>query len=128
MKASTFGVAMGLLVAAASPAGAQLAPLAQQMEINVSTPHPYADNMNQTYRVRVPGARRLSVHISKLETEVGYDMLEFLDVNNASYGTWQGTGSDGYGPWIEGDTVLLKFTTDGSVTMYGFDADHVLYE
>lgn len=94
----------------------------------VSTPHQYPDDYVQEYELSVPGAARIAVHFSRFDTEAGYDKVEFINSQGAVVDTLSGNLGDTYGPIIEGDTVKLRFTTDGSVQRYGFDIDGVAYQ
>ncbi len=95
---------------------------------SLSTDHPYANDMDVTYTITIPGAKRLAVHFSRFETEAGYDKVEFLDPEGKSYGTLSGNYDNGFSPVINGDTVLMRFKTDRSVTKYGFDVDFIAVE
>lgn len=94
----------------------------------LSSDHPYTANMKVEYTINVPGAKRLAVHFEKFETESGYDKVEFLNAKGESLGSMSGRRSGQFGPIVTGDTVTLKFTTDGSVHHYGFDIDFVAVE
>lgn len=94
----------------------------------LSTPHPYTDNFTETYTIHVPGATKLSVHFAKFETEPGYDRVQFKDASGQVLGTWSGSNNERFSPAVDGDTVILEFTSDSSTTGYGFDVDFVAYQ
>lgn len=94
----------------------------------LSTSHPYANGLSETYTVHIPGAKRISVRFPKFDTENGYDKVQFFNGAGESLGNLSGKRDGIYAPVAEGDTLVLKFTTDGSVTAYGFDVDMVSYE
>lgn len=98
------------------------------MPYELSTPHPYTSNMNETYTITVPGAKRLAVHFSKFSTETGYDKVQFFDKTGKSVGIMSGANDNSYSPVVEGDTVVMVFTSDQSVNGYGFDVDRIAYE
>lgn len=95
---------------------------------NLSTDHPYANDMNESYTFTVPGAQKVSVHFAKLETENRYDKVIFKDPLGNEYGSLTGTHNDSYSPVVEGDTIIVEFISDYSVTKYGFDIDGVAYK
>jgi thermitase len=95
---------------------------------SISTPHPYENGMDVSYTVRIPGARRISVHFSRFETEDRRDTVEFLDSSGRSYGKWSGVRTDLFSPIVEGDTLIMKFVTDRSFNRYGFDVDYAVYK
>lgn len=94
----------------------------------VSSPHPYPFKWEQTYTVKKEGVKRISVRFSKFETESGYDRVQFFNSQGESLGIWSGKQSGRYAPIAEGDTLVMKFTTDGTVPGYGFDIDQVVFE
>ncbi len=95
---------------------------------SVSSPHPYGDKLNQTATIHVPGATRLAVHFSRFETEKNYDTVQFFNGSGDLVGTFSGAHSGDYSPIVEGDTIVLKATSDASVNGYGFDVDSAAFE
>lgn len=93
-----------------------------------STPHPYSDKTKQTYTFSVPGAKKVAVYFSKFETEPGYDKVVFKDLNGKEYGSISGKLGEAMGPAVDGDTVIMEFTSDDSVPGYGFDVGGVAYQ
>lgn len=91
------------------------------MPISVSTAHPYADKANETYEVRVPGAKEFALYFPKFETERNYDIVEFFDAKGKLIGAMSGNNSDNYSPVITGTYVKIVFKSDDSVNHYGFD-------
>ena len=95
---------------------------------SVSTPHPYENDFVETYTLSVPGADKVAVHFSKFDTESGYDKVEFFDGSGQKVGEMSGSNDDSFSPVAAGDTIVLKFTSDYSITRYGFDIDAIAYE
>lgn len=93
-----------------------------------STEHPYASKLDEEIRFTVPGASKVSVHFSEFDTENNFDKVEFLDADGKSYGVISGKLGENFGPVVPGDTIILRFTTDVSVTRYGFDIDAIHYQ
>lgn len=94
----------------------------------VQTPHPYMENMRQTWTITVPGAKRISLFFKKFDTEANYDKLRFLNAAGESLGTWSGKREERYSPIADGDTIRLEFTADRSVNGYGFEVEHITFE
>ena len=94
----------------------------------LSSEHPYKNNVDQTFTVHMPGARRIAVHFSRFEMERGYDRVRFMNDQGASLGSLTGNQNDRFSPIVEGDKLILKFTTDGSVTGHGWDIDKIVFE
>jgi subtilisin family serine protease len=94
----------------------------------VSTDHPYKDKTKVSYTFTVPGARRVAAYFTNFDTESGYDQVSFTDANGKSYGELSGKLGEAYGPVIDGDTVIITFTSDDSVNAYGFDLSGIAYQ
>lgn len=93
-----------------------------------STAHPYPDKVKQSYTFSVPGAKKVAVYFSRFETEAGYDKVVFKDLNGKEYGNLSGKIGEAYGPVIDGDTVIMEFSADDSVSAYGFDVGGIAYQ
>lgn len=87
----------------------------------VSTPHPYRDRMSETYSVGLPSwARKAKLQFEGFALEEGYD---FLEVRSGTRELARLTGARGTFESAEFDAqnLSLRFTSDGSVTDFGFD-------
>ncbi|WII73936.1 S8 family serine peptidase [Bdellovibrio sp. 22V] len=93
-----------------------------------SSAHPYANNTRQEFIISIPGAKRMSVYFSNLDTEVDLDKLEFFDKNGKKVGEIFGHNRALYSLPIAGDYVKVVFTSDDTVTDYGFDITKVAWE
>lgn len=94
-----------------------------------SSEHPYKEKTKMNEIVNVPGAKRFAIRFSKFETEPGYDAVSFYSLKGDYLGSISGkqVGSV-YSPLIQGDSVEIRFLTDESVNMYGFDAEEILFD
>ncbi len=97
-------------------------------EYSISTAHPYTENFSQSWTVQVPGARRIALYFSRFQTERGYDKLSFKNAQGQTVGVMSGANDDSFSPVIEGDTVVITFESDDSVSEYGFDMTAVAYQ
>lgn len=100
----------------------------QKMTESASTAHPYVDKTKATFTFSVPGAKKVSVHFSRFETEASYDKVIFKDAAGNVYGSLSGRLGDTFSPVVDGDTVIMEFSADDSVTGYGFDVDGLAYQ
>ena len=82
--------------------------------------HPYAHNANITREIRVEGAKYLRVKIERLELEQGYDFLKVTNGARAEIESLSGNLTSYVSDYVEGDTLNLTFTSDGSVNKWGF--------
>lgn len=99
-----------------------------RQKFSISSPHPYPDNLSEVYTVKLPGATRIAVHFAKFATEAAYDIVQFFNSSNEVLGSLSGAHDGAYSPVADGDTLIMKFTTDGSNTEHGFDVDDVVFE
>lgn len=97
----------------------------KKMDFSISTAHPYKENTNETFNVKVPGAKEISLYFAKFQTEQNYDKIEIYDSTGKLAGTMSGNNDDGYSPVITGDSAKIVFTSDNSVNGYGFDLTKV---
>jgi subtilisin family serine protease len=91
------------------------------MSLKVSSAHPYKDNTKESFTVKVPGAKQISLYFSKFDTEREYDKVELFNSSGRKIGEMSGKNDDSYSPVIDGDVVQIVFTSDDSVSRYGFD-------
>jgi subtilisin family serine protease len=92
-----------------------------------SSDHPYKENTKAEHRITIAGAKKLAVRFSRFETEPGYDTLSFFDGKGAFVGSLSGKQEPGItSPLIQGDTLVIKFSSDETVNGYGFDVESVL--
>lgn len=87
--------------------------------------HPYANNATLTRTITVPGAKFIRARIKQYELEKRYD---FLTVRNASRNKVEqvsGRGEDYTTDYVEGDTMIVEFTSDTSVNFWGFLMEQV---
>lgn len=94
----------------------------------VETAHPYPENLTQTWKIRVPGAKRVAVFFKRFDTEEGYDQVEFTNSAGEKIGRWSGARDGRFSPIADGDTLNLKFTSDDVKSGHGFTIDRIVYE
>lgn len=87
----------------------------------ISSPHPYASKFNQSWDVEIPGAKEIALYFSKFETEARYDKVIFYNRAGKKIAELSGNLGDTWSPTISGDFVKVTFTSDDTITHYGFD-------
>lgn len=92
-----------------------------------ATPHPYENKSRITQTFTVPGARNVAVYFTNFETESGYDKVVFTDKNGKVYGDLSGRIGETVGPVVDGDTVTITFSSDDSITGFGFEVGGIAY-
>lgn len=98
----------------------------------VDSPHPYPDDFFESYAVTQPNAVRIRVHFSRLDTAPG-DTLEYVRSFPEGDDTLEPERLDGNYPagfwthWVDGDTFLFEFMSDGSGNGFGFSVDRIQY-
>lgn len=94
----------------------------------ISTDHPYKENAAGEWTINVPGAKQISIHFSKFETESGFDYVTVMDSTGKVVAKLSGNKKDFSTAPVDGESVTLKFKADDSVQAYGFDIDYVHYQ
>ncbi len=93
------------------------------IEPPIETPHPYDNNSNETWIITQPGAAVIGLHFTSFTTESGFDFVHILDVNDTEVATYDGSLGEFSSVTVNGDTIKVTFTSDGSVTADGFVID-----
>ncbi len=94
----------------------------------VESPHPYANNTNQTWSLNNPdlNAEGTRVHFYQVELEVPYDYINIKDgtgqlyqkiTNNYPVGVWSNA--------VPGKVIQIQLVTDGIITKWGFCIDQL---
>jgi thermitase len=87
--------------------------------------HPYANDMNQTWTVQVPGAKYLRLHFEKIDTEPHYDALTIETPDGQVVDKVSGGEADYVSEYTQGDTLMIRMKSDSSVQHWGFKMDKV---
>lgn len=93
----------------------------ESVPVEISSAHPYKDKTSATFEVNVPGAKQISLYFSKFDTEADYDTVQLFNAKGEKIDTMSGNNNDSYSAAIDGDYVKIVFTSDDSVSRYGFD-------
>jgi len=90
--------------------------------------HPYPNNMDKSWFIVREGATTVSVTFSDdTKTEGSYDEIYIYDGNSNLIGCFYNTELAGQTITVDGDTVQIQLTSDGSVTYYGFRVTNISY-
>lgn len=111
---------------------------------NITSPNypgNYPNNNDTTWTKTVAGVSQIRVHFTKIDVEANYDFVYIYDGNGnlitiyTNTGSWPGNAlTNVSSPWINGDTIKVRFTSDSSVpgrykgidySLSGFQADEV---
>ncbi len=90
----------------------------------VESSHPYANNANISTPVTINGAIQMLVTFSSdTILENNYDKVYIYDANGTQVGMYTGTTLASKTIVVNGNTVTIRLTSDGSVTKYGYRAE-----
>lgn len=92
-----------------------------------SHPGQYPNNQNVTETITKSGSSKIRVHFSAFDTESGYDYVYILDGSGNQVASYNGSKGAFTSAEVTGDTLKVKFTSDGSVTRTGYKIDKVEY-
>ena len=88
--------------------------------------HDYSSNSDVTYNFSYEGAYKLLLVFSEETfTEDRFDFIYLYDGNGTEIGKYCGSALSGAEIEIEGNSVSIRLTSDGSVTKYGFKFDAI---
>lgn len=86
--------------------------------------HPYEDNCDISETAVYEGAKNLTVSFSaETETENDFDKIYIYDKDDNLIGEYSGTELASKTITVEGDTVKIRLTSDGSGNYYGYKAE-----
>ncbi|NIS14432.1 MAG: hypothetical protein GWN12_02790, partial [Thermoplasmata archaeon] len=85
--------------------------------------HGINDYFDNIFTYRHPGATALSVHLSEMDMEDGYDFIHVLDGSGRWHQSLTGSATDLWTMVVPGDTIHLRVVTDGSIKSWGFETD-----
>ncbi len=100
---------------------------ATPMSPPIESAHPYAAYADQTWTFTSPSGANTRIHFDRIDTETGYDYVTVMDgADNiiASYAGWD--KPDIWTPWVPGNVVKIRLTSDHSVQGYGFYVDRYI--
>ncbi len=95
--------------------------------VDVSTPHPYKEKSNETYEVKVDGAKEVAIYFEKFKTEAKYDTVKLIDSTGKEVDVYSGENDDTISAVISGDSVKIIFKSDATDNSYGFDISKIYY-
>lgn len=107
--------------------------------IDVQSPHPYANNMDELYRIDLNSelplcASRIRLHFDALQTEQDYDQVDLIGFVAEETQSFTGTHDDTWSQWFYVGSAAaqryldLRLSTDYSVTRHGFAVDAVEWQ
>lgn len=86
----------------------------------------YANSEDVRWSISVRGAAALQIHFKTIDTESYYDYIYLTDGTGYTAPGISGHYTTGYTtPFMQGSSIQLRLTSDGSVTYTGFEVDQV---
>ena len=89
---------------------------------------PYKPNTNETFDVKVPGAKQIAIYFEKFNTESTYDFVQIMNAQGIKVQTLSGVNDESYSVMIDGDSAQLIFKSDASVEKTGWIVSKVAYK
>jgi len=90
-------------------------------------PSNYDDNYNHTWTITHPGATKMAVHFDNFNTEGGSDYVQIYDGSDNYINGYSGDLGAFKSATVDGDTIKVAFTSDGSVNYSGWHIDSYTY-
>lgn len=94
---------------------------------SVTSAIPYLPKTNETYNVKVDGAREIALYFEKFDTELNYDYVEIFDSTGKSIQKMSGMNDDTFSVNIPGDSAKIVFKSDDSVQKTGWTITKVAF-
>lgn len=95
-------------------------------EIVIESPHPYPPSYDNTWTITRTGAKRIRVHFTKVVIEDRDDNLYLNNEDGDTIHDYSGYDiTDIWSPWVFGDTIKLRLTSDAWNEFYGFHIDKI---
>jgi subtilisin family serine protease len=88
---------------------------------------PYLPNTNQTFEIKVSGAKEFALYFDKFDTESGYDFVTIYDAAGTKVQTLAGSNSETFSMTITGESARVVFTSDKSVQKAGWTITKAAY-
>ncbi len=90
-------------------------------------PSNYDDNYNYTWTITHPGAVQMAIHFDNFYTEGGSDYIQIYDGSDNYINGYSGNLGAFKSTVVDGDTIKVAFTSDGSVNYSGWHIDSYTY-
>jgi len=87
--------------------------------------HPYPNSAKLSRTITVAGAKYIRVLVKKLDSESGYDFLTVKDASGAVIEKLSGKLEDFTTDYIQGESVVIEFSSDSSQAAWGFLVEEV---
>ncbi len=97
-------------------------------ESSPNYPSNYGNNEDVTTTFTKAGAAGVRVHFDDFNTEAGYDYARILDGSDVEQIKYSGNNGAFTSIEITGDTLKIRFTSDGSVIRKGWHVDALEYK
>ncbi len=95
--------------------------------ISVSSAHPYAKNVSETFEIKIEGAKEMALFFNLFDTEKKYDTVSIYDISGKLVAQLSGSLDETFSPVIPGSYAKIVFQSDNSVEKNGFDITYVSF-
>jgi subtilisin family serine protease len=95
--------------------------------MHLETEHPYANNTDLKFEVKVPGAKKIRLHFTKIALERNYDRVLLQQKDGEEIADITGEFLNYTTEYAIGDTINIFLDVDKSLQDYGFQMDSVQY-
>lgn len=96
-------------------------------EETYETIHPYADDMKESKKFTIQGARFIRIKFSKLDMEDNYDFVHVKDANGNTLEKLTGSRTNFTSEYVDGDTIELYLDADSSLNKWGYQVSEIQY-
>ncbi len=93
----------------------------------ISSIHPYTNDLSQSWEMEVPGAQTISIYFDKIKTEKKFDEIQIYNSQGVLVQSLSGEHNGVFSETIQGDKVKIVLKSDSSITDYGFDISQIAW-
>lgn len=97
-------------------------------DYSMDSPHDYPNNYVKYVLLQRPGASKICLMFSKIDTEANYDYVKIIDQNMVIKASYSGYYTDWWTPWITGSKVYIALYSDYSNTDWGYHISQIICE
>lgn len=97
----------------------------QEKPYLLESAHPYLPNTSQRFRIEIPGAKAIKIHMKEHWVEESFDFLRLLDADGNEIQDFYGTKRDVWSKPVRSSVVYIELTSDDSNEKYGFAIDKI---
>ena len=87
--------------------------------------HPYGNDISQVQEYTIANVKYMRLKVKKYDLENNYDYLQVANSSRQNVDKVSGSGDDYITDYVEGDTMIVTFKSDRSISKWGFLVEEI---